>query len=292
MHKYLRSIGFSKYCRHKEIRELLKKTVRFADSKKYVSGDNEVIWAEYRKEFAPGLGLAVCGEYTEENEFEPEYYFPYFDSELVSSRENLHVDENLYNEAYLGIYDDDRVGVSIIFYLQNRMDYLKEYMRDNIKDKPCNISLSGMCSSGTIMLPLCKDEALVKRNKSKSLKRNSLIAKAREGDEQAMESLTLEDIDIYNTVTKKVFKSDIFTVVDTCFMPAGSFCESYSILGEIESSRLVKNSLTGEDIYIMGISCNDLNFNVCINKVDLLGEPAPRRRFKGIIWLQGHVDFE
>ena len=58
---------------------------------------------------------------------------------------------------------------------------------------------------------------------------------------------------------------------------------------QITDCDLEQNSLTGEDVYIMEIMCNDIPFSVCINKKDLLGEPAIGRRFKGIVWLQGSV---
>ena len=41
----------------------------------------------------------------------------------------------------------------------------------------------------------------------------------------------------------------------------------------------------------MNLDCNDLNFDICINKKDLLGEPEVGRRFKGVVWLQGCVNF-
>ena len=74
-------------------------------------------------------------------------------------------------------------------------------------------------------------------------------------------------------------------------MPYGVECDQYSILGEITECRTVTNSLTGEEIYEMGINCNDLQFDICINKQDLLGEPQVGRRFKGIIWMQGFINF-
>ena len=37
--------------------------------------------------------------------------------------------------------------------------------------------------------------------------------------------------------------------------------------------------------------CNDMQFDVCINKNDMLGEPKIGRRFKGIIWLQGQLHY-
>lgn len=291
MHRYLRSIGFSKYIRNKEIKELIKKTIRFSDSKVYVSGDNEIIWAEYRKEFLPGMGIAVCGEYTEENEFEMEYYFPYFISDTISSSEDISIEKHAATDSFSGICEDYKVGVSLIFYLQNRMDYFKELMRNNIPAVNTSVNLSGLSVDGMIVLPLKKDENQVMRNRSKLNKRNKLIAQARAGDEKAIESLTLEDMDKYSLVTRKVLSHDVFTLVDTYFMPYGVECDQYSVMGEIEEVKLAKNKMTKEDIYIISMNCNDINIDVCINKKDLIGEPAPKRRFKGVIWMQGAINF-
>ena len=41
----------------------------------------------------------------------------------------------------------------------------------------------------------------------------------------------------------------------------------------------------------MDLECNEMDFNVCINQKDLLVEPEAGRRFKGVIWLQGYINF-
>ena len=41
----------------------------------------------------------------------------------------------------------------------------------------------------------------------------------------------------------------------------------------------------------MTLNCNDLIFEMCINQEDLYGEPAVGRRFKGMIWMQGYINF-
>ena len=74
-------------------------------------------------------------------------------------------------------------------------------------------------------------------------------------------------------------------------MPYGVECDHYSVLGEIKDCKKIKNSFTKEECYIMTISANDLLFDVCINKEDLYGEPAIGRRFKGIIWMQGYINY-
>lgn len=291
MHQYLRSIGFSEYKRNKEFKEIIKKSVRFADSKRYVSGENDIIWAEYRKEFANGLGIAVCGEYTEENEFEMEYYFPYYNSDTVSSSEYITIDRHADKDSFSGVCEDYKVGVSLIFYLQNRMDYLKEMMRGDISSLVPSVNFSALSTNGMIMLPLEKNESEVRKVKNKTIKRSKLIAQAKAGDESAIESLTLEDMDKYNVISRQILKQDVFTLVDTYFMPYGVECDHYSVLGEIEDTRLIENNLTKEQIYIISMNCNDLSLDVCINKKDLIGEPARKRRFKGEIWLQGSINF-
>lgn len=292
MHRYLRSIGFSKFTKNNDIKKLLKKVTRFADTKTYVSGDNETIWAEYRKEFANGMGISVCGEYTEDNEFELEYYFPYYSAINVSSNEEITIEKHSYNDSYSGICDEYKVGISLIFFLQNKMDFLKETMKRIPEINPCAVSLTGMSDSGMIVLPLNKDEAQVRRVKKKALSRTKLMEKAKAGDEKAIESLTLEDMDRFNMVSRQIQNSDVFTLVDTYFMPYGTECDLYSVMGEIEEVKLVTNKLTKEEIYIISMYCNDICLEVCINKKDLMGEPAPKRRFKGVVWLQGNVSFQ
>jgi hypothetical protein len=140
-------------------------------------------------------------------------------------------------------------------------------------------------------MPIAKTEEEKEAAKKKLNYRNKLINNARRGDETAIESLTLDDMDLYTTLSKKIRKQDIYSLVDTYFMPYGVECDQYSVLGEVTDTKTVKNSYTGENVHIMRINCNELEFDVCINEADLLGEPAVGRRFKGNIWMQGFINF-
>ena len=110
-------------------------------------------------------------------------------------------------------------------------------------------------------------------------------------DSQAMEALALKDMDIYANISRKILKEDIYSLVDTFFMPYGVECDQFAILAEILECELVKNRLTEEEIYKMTVLCNDMIFDLCINKQDLLGEPEVGRRFKGSIWVQGYINY-
>ncbi|MCB6314075.1 DUF3881 family protein, partial [Gordonibacter pamelaeae] len=73
-----------------------------------------------------------------------------------------------------------------------------------------------------------------------------LLSAARQGDTEAIESLTLDDIDTYSQVSKRLADEDIFSIVDTYFMPYGVECDQYSVLGEILDMDTVENKLTKE----------------------------------------------
>ena len=84
---------------------------------------------------------------------------------------------------------------------------------------------------------------------------------------------------------------DILSIVDTYFMPYGIESDQYSIMGEILDYYVIKNKNTQEESYVLTINSNHLVFDVCINQEDLEGVPAPGRRFKGIIWMQGQIHY-
>lgn len=292
MHRYLRAIGFSRLKNRTQVNELLAYIIRNADEKKYTSiDDTDVMFSEYSKEFADQIGITVRGEYNEDNQFVFDYYFPYSRGTQISSYEDISIERHAEKESYAGICDDIKVGVSLIFYLQNVISYLKIRNAGRLPIKGTSLSLSGLSVDGMILLPIEKNEKDRKKIKQESVNRSRLIAAARHGDEEAMESLTLEDIDTYTNISRKILKQDVFTLVDTYFMPYGVECDQYSVLGEIVSFEYLQNGMTKEKICKMTLNCNDLYFDVIINAKDLIGEPQIGRRFKGVIWMQGMINF-
>mgnify|MGYP002091830339 FL=1 len=59
------------------------------------------------------------------------------------------------------------------------------------------------------MLPVRK-ERNSKKSRQDEIARKNLIQAAKNGDEDAIESLTIEDIDTYNELSNRVMKEDIF----------------------------------------------------------------------------------
>ncbi|MCR4746278.1 MAG: DUF3881 family protein [Lachnospiraceae bacterium] len=291
MHKYLRAIGFSKINKKSELKKILNEVLKNPDKKQYATVSDESVAVEYTKEFAESLGIVVSGEYTDEVEFEYEYFYPYFLGSNISSIEDIEVEKRYDREEYAGICDDLKVGITTIFYLQNRLDYLKfkNLYKKNIPST--SVNLSALSVEGSIMLPLSKNPDDEEKNEKKSKNRIEKMKAAMEGDEQAMEDLSIADIDTYSSIQRMILTEDVYSLVDTYFMPYGIEFDHYSVLGEICAVEKRKNKLTNEKLYIITIKCNDLVFDVCINAKDLVGEPEVNRRFKGIVWMQGHINF-
>lgn len=291
MHKYLRAIGFGKLTDRKELQKLLTDIVVNGTDRAYTSNSENTLLAEFGKDFAEGIGIAVCGEFDEDDKFTYDYYYPYLRGNIISSQEDVTVERHAAQESYAGVCDDIKVGVSLIFYLQNMIPYVKAQNSGVLPIRGTTLTLTALSVKGTIMMPIMKTEKDLIRNKETFQNRSQLINAARNGDEEAIESLTLDDMDTYTTISRRIQKEDVFSLVDTYFMPYGIECDHYSILAEIVECNLVKNNLTQEEIYVMTLNCNDLVFEMCINKEDLYGEPAVGRRFKGIIWMQGYINF-
>ncbi|MEY8267503.1 DUF3881 family protein [Lachnospiraceae bacterium 64-25] len=299
LHRYMRAIGFSKLTDRKDLQKLVTDVVVEGTERCYTSNGEQTLLAEFCKDFAvstrngmqASIGIAVCGEFDNDDKFTYDYYFPYLKGTGISSEEDVSVERHAAQESYAGVCDDVRIGVSLIFYLQNMIPYVKAKNLGLLPIRGTTLTLSALSISGTIMMPINKSEKDLIKNKRVSMNRTQLINAARKGDEEAIESLTLDDMDTYTTISKKIQKEDLFSLVDTYFMPYGVECDHYSILGEIVDSTLIKNHLTEEEIYLMTISCNDLFFDLCINKEDVFGEPCAGRRFKGTIWMQGHINF-
>ena len=291
MHKFLRAVGFSQYTEKKQVQKLIRDIIIHADERSYTTVGKKTLVAEFDRNFAEDIGIAVCGEFDEDDTYSFDYYLPYLRSDLVSTAEDISIERHAAKESYAGICDDPKVGVSLIFYLQNMISYLKLQGEGKIPAKGTSLNLSALSCQGTIMMPIQKTEWQKRKIAKDAVQRNRLIQAARGGDEEAMESLTLEDMDTYTSISRKIQKADIFSLVDTYFMPYGVECDQYSVLGEITDMKLVTNGLTGEKVHILTLCCNDLNLKVAINSIDLLGEPAVGRRFKGSVWLQGQVNF-
>ena len=292
MHKFLRAAGFSMYQKKRDIVSLLELLEKQPSLTRCVELDPETNVSEMRVEVAPGIGISIIGEINEEGKFEREFYLPYLENMMESTTAECSIQRHADRETFAGMADEMKIGISLIFYVQNLLEYREKQLKKSGPHRIRSISLSGLSVSGKILLPVRKTPKQIEMAKAAMTNRNNLIEAARNGDESAMETLTIDDIDLYSRISRRAMKEDLYSIIDSCFMPCGVECDQYSVIGEIKDIQKAKNIYTKEELYVLSLECNDLLFNVCINSQDLVGEPEIGRRFKGQIWLQGTLNFE
>ena len=292
MHSYLRAIGFGDSMRSEHDVELLLDDIfrNYEHQTAVKLEDGNRAFVEVSKSFGPEIGIKLCGE-MDENGFHRQYYFPYLKGSGITTSEDLTMERKVNGDSFTGVCDDGRVGVSLIFYLQNPGEFMKESISRHLKGNRVTTTLSGLSLNGMILLPIKRNEEHQEEQNLYFSNRNSLVSAAKNGNQEAIENLTLEDMDIYTMLARRIAKEDVLSIVDTSFMPYGMECDQYQIIGNILFYTKVFNSYTRETLYQMTVECNGMNFDICINKKDLLGDPEVGRRFKGTIWLQGKINF-
>lgn len=289
MHSFLRAVGFGSVKSRTDEEKLINLVIENATEKQVfrISDDRSVV--ELIMEVAEDTGVVVRGETDARGNFHVAHYFPIRRGTEVTTEEPLFVNKRVDTDAYTGMCDDYRIGVSLIFYIQNVVDYLKNPIRKKERRR-CPVYLSALATEGKILLPVEKTKKEAEKVKSDLQNRSALIAEAKQGNQEAMQNLTFDDIDQYAVVSRRIRKEDIYSIVETSFIPYGSESDNYSILGYINSVERMTNAYTKEEFYVLNVECNEMSYDVCIHVDDLLGEPAVGRRFRGNVWMQGKVE--
>ena len=175
MHKFLRAVGFSKVKDRKELTALITNSIQVSTRRSYVTTKDDGIIAVFERDFADDIGLAVCGEFDDEDKFIYEYYFPYLIPSGISTEEDLNVERHAAFVSYAGVCNEPRVGVTLIFYLQNMIPYIKYENEAKFPIRGTTLSLSALSIKGQIMMPIAKTEEEIEVAKKKTNYRNKLI---------------------------------------------------------------------------------------------------------------------
>lgn len=289
MHSFLRSVGFSQITKNAELYPFIQMTIDAPDMRNSYEKPDGELFVELKKEFGYRTGLAVCGNYIEDT-FQVEYYYPYFRGSYESTQEEIEIERHADKNSYAAICDDMRMGITLIYYLQNISEFFKHTNGQMISKTGTSV-LSALSTDGKIILPIEQYDESRKKHIRRLQKRSNLISAAKDGDEEAIESLTVEDMDMYSMLSRRVANEDLLTIVESSIMPYGVESDQYAVIGEILDMSHSKNMVTGENMVIMTINSKDMIYDICINEKDLLGEPQIGRRFKGKIWMQGIMKF-
>lgn len=307
MHLYARTIGLSEISTKPAMDILLNKIVESAILNNCVIYDNtnppegdlyeaQINHSMLKKQtgftFEDMGGLCIRGMYNpKKRTFEQAFYFPYIKGTNPRFNTQLALERQSDKEAYMVHCDEPRREVAPIFFLKNIVDYLSHAKGETIlTDK--FVYLSALSTGGKIIFPIKQTKEQIERCNAATNKRNKLVDMALQGDIKAIDDLTLCDYDLLTNLCERIKKEDVYSIVNSSFIPSGLECDCYSVVGNILEIGTYRNEVTGEEVYNMLLECNDNTISVGINKKDLHGMPQAGCRFIGKIWLQGYVDFK
>lgn len=300
MHLYARSVGLSEITSKNTMDHMLNTFVDEAIKNNRVryNVDNDSVDGFYEAQidremmsYSNVAGLTIRGIFNPEIAvFEPAFYFPYIKGNTPRFNTELFIERQTDKEAYMVHCNEPRREVAPIFFMNNIVEFLdnekgKKYLTDRF------VYLSGLSVEGKIILPIMQTKEQIDKCKAATNKRNQLVDMALQGNPDAIDNLTMDDYDMLTNLCQRIKTEDIYSIVNTSFIPSGLECDNYSVVGNILEVECLKNMITGEEVYYMLLECNDNMINVAINKKDLYGLPQKGYRFVGKIWLQGAIDF-
>ena len=290
MHRYLRAIGFSGYFSSEyDIELFLDEIMHSYQERSVVRLDEHRTFLQFTKSFGPNFGICLCGE-MDEFGFHRLYYYPYLKGHGITTECDLSIEKKISGNGYMGMVDDGRVGISLIFAMQNTIALQRRLAITHHLTGLNQTTLSGLSDNGVILLPAKGyGHPLTMEEKEENKRREQLVFSASQGDQEAIETLTLEDMDTYAMISRRIQHEDILTIVSSFMMPYGIECDQYQVLGTILFFTKVYNIITKEAVYQMTLEINDMEIDICISEKDLMGEPETGRRFKGNVWLLGEA---
>lgn len=290
MNTFLRALGFSKYTSKHSMRDILAGASVYPETMDYINSEAEGKLYEFTHFYGNNFGIRFYGTEADDYDYDIHSYIPFVEGSEYFLPQDLCVEKRYNGFSFIASCEDLRVGVSIIFHMINPLDYVNHIIGET-HIKRYLIAFSALSINGTILLPITQSPGDKEKKMENSVRRASLLAAARRGDENAIESLTFEDMDTYAKISKRIQNEDVFTIVEASFMPYGLESDLYTIIADIDDVKEQKNSLTGEAVYFLKLNYNGVIIDTVINKLDIIGEPLKGRRFKGVIWLQGKIKF-
>ncbi|QUI21113.1 DUF3881 family protein [Vallitalea pronyensis] len=290
MEKYLSAIGFKGYANKEQIKELVRDIIQ-NPTEKYISNfGKEKLKVEYHKKYQEELGIMVRGELDDQEEIKVSSVLPYKKGTIPMDVGEIDVIEaDFGKDEYYGFFEDDKTGNAMTFYLQNLVDYFDIGEERDVYIR-C-LRLVAFSIEGTVILPISKDEVDIMVEEEEEKWRASLLEMAKDGDEEAISLLEIDAEQTEELFQYRTRHEDLLTILEGYFIPHGFHESEYSLLGTILDSRMVRNTMTGEEVYILDLDCLNFRVEVCINKKDLMGIPSKGMRFKGVCMIQGHIEF-
>ena len=289
MNRYFRAIGFLEDFNREKYEQIVEDIMFRPDNSviRTVLNNNHVL-VDKLLETGNNKGICVRVIKDEKGTMYRESVFPYFKTDHFEEHNNCSFEKKITGEEFLGVYEELNLGENVFFHVLN-ID--EAYKKKANPESDCHISISALSIAGNVILPIKKNEHEIEEVRNFNNNRVRLLNMANDGDQNAFATIRRDDILTNVTVSEQIFvnEMDIYSVVDSSFIPCGAECDLYSILGEIIDYRKEENRLSGEKIYELDVLVKGVLLKVSIHEKDLLGEPEVGFRFKGTVWLQGFV---
>jgi hypothetical protein len=247
-------------------------------------------------------------------------FVPFVDGQVLNvlPMDHIVVERLVRDESYVVDVGPVTSGVTLVFSLQNPGDYLglMEEMecipgetrkfavnaRSDLGDIELQAvgneaSLGALAVKGRILLPMSPDRKCaypyfppfqqVRRPLENDTSKSRLLDQLGDTVQQS-DWLYDRQLALARSAGKRMENGEnLYSVVDTMFMPCGAECDLYSVLGEIEEVLEDRNRITGTELWILLLNCNGIRMTLSIPKKTCEGVPAKGRRFEGDIWLRG-----
>ncbi len=149
MHKYLKALGFDNIQTRSDLKKLLEEVEEQCTHQTIVSYKPGEDFCELKKEYGQSMGIALCGGLDEREYFDPSYYFPYFEGSGISTYAEIAVERKIEKEQYLGMCEDSKIGISLIFTVQNGIEYMRDVRPDSRQIRRRQLLYPGCALSGT-----------------------------------------------------------------------------------------------------------------------------------------------
>ncbi len=292
MHEYLRAVGFQVIRTKKQSDALLDWVLSSPDFLNVVSTPQGGNVAEARRTVCPGAGIEVVGEMDDDGKVQPEIWFPYVESGLLSSTQHISFEPHSSGIGYMGMCEDERFSMALIFNVRNPVELVREES-DRSFHHEREVYLTALAKDGTVLLPLyekCKVTSDGRTDSSEEFSEDLPEGFSEEPDLREMFSAA--DVgavpspeEVYNYIRK----NDIYTLVQSFFMPHGMSSDTYYFMGEIRSVQLCENRISREKFYRLIVVTNGMPLTLAVNEKDLTGVPEVGYRIKCHAWLSGDI---
>ena len=292
MNRYLRSVGFTQWTSDevvdKQLEDIQRFRFQYSRPRVIEKSDGSTIY-EMRVPIANSLELILMG-YIADDGYHIKYHAPSLKTDIVSTTVACQIEEKYISDIYAGLSEDVRLGTALIFHVENSLEYQERRLsQKSLTSK--GVRLFGLSVAAKVIMPIEKNISQRVRAVSDNKRYEALMDAAMKGDDYAISTLADHETQVEAAVQTRIKREDVYSIVDSSFIPEGMECDIYYAMGTIVECRQERNIYTHEYVYIILVECNGMHFPVVINVSDLQGQPEVGRRIKGMFWMQGHVEF-